>query len=60
MNPHPNRVVLGGERGQIIKIPPQVLQATKKQQGKQKKERKKVLVKNKTTNRRGQTISTVL
>jgi hypothetical protein len=58
----PNRVVLRGERGQIIKILPQVLQAIKKQ-GKQKKERqkvlaikkqrRKVLAKSKTTYRRG-------
>jgi hypothetical protein len=70
INPHLNRVVLRGERGQIIKILPQVLQATKKQQGKQKKERqkileikkqrRKVLMKNRTTYRRGWTISMVL
>jgi hypothetical protein len=70
INPRPNRIVLGGERRQIIKIPPQVLQATKKQQRKQKKERqkvlaikkqrRKVLAKSKTTYRRGRTISTVL
>jgi hypothetical protein len=59
-NPHPNRVVLGGERGQIIKISLQVLQATKKQQGKQKKERQKVLAKSKTTYRRGLAINMVL
>jgi hypothetical protein len=60
INPCPNRIVLRRERGQIIKISSQVLLATKKQQGKQKKERQKVLAKNKTTYRRGQTISMVL
>jgi hypothetical protein len=60
INTRPNRVVLGGKRVQAIKILPQVLQATKKQQGKQKKERQKVLTKNKTTYRRGRTISTIL
>jgi hypothetical protein len=66
INPRPNRVVLRGQRGQIIKISPQVLQATEKQQGNQKNERqkvltikkhrRKVLMKSKTTYRRGQTI----